>query len=131
MPVGIYLSITGQSKNKGKDAIEKILQLRKARDMLRRQIRGLEDSVADKLTEAYLIAEAELQLPDLRGRLEQIATRVRSLENLLGVSDHARLKQMINNPFISACMNAHALKICLREKLRSRKFELDCLERSF
>lgn len=123
--------IPGQSKNKGKDAIEQTLQLRKARDSLKRQIREMEDAITDELSEPYVIADTELRFPELRSRLEQIHGRIKALEHALGVDDKARLHQMINNPFISARMNARALKIRLREKLRSQKFELDRLERSF
>ena len=44
--------------------IERTLQLRKARDILKNRIRELEDTIADELPEDYAIAEAELSLPE-------------------------------------------------------------------
>jgi hypothetical protein len=48
----------------------------------------------------------------------------------LGITDLRRLKSLENNKFIGLRMNAHALKRRLRDRLRSRKFELDRVERS-
>ncbi len=39
------------------------------------------------------------------------------------------LSRLVNNPYFSLRMNAMALKTRLRDKLRSRKFELDPVER--
>lgn len=111
--------------------IERTLQLRKARDILKNRIRELEDTIADELSEDYAIAEAELSLPEARARFENSVGQVQAAEQALGVNDRAKLKRLVNDPFISARMNARALKIRLREKLRFRKFELDRLERSF
>ena len=111
--------------------IERTLQLRKARDILKNRIRELEDTIADELSEDYAIAEAELSLPEARARFENSVGQVQAAEQALGVNDRAKLKRLVNDPFISARMNARALKIRLREQLRFRKFELDWLDRSF
>lgn len=105
--------------------------MRKARDILKNRIRDLEDTISDECSEDYVIAEAEVSLPEVRIRFEKAATQVKAAELALGVDDRVQLKRLANNPFISARMNARALKIRLRQKLRSRKFELDRLERSF
>ncbi|KAF8955602.1 hypothetical protein BDZ97DRAFT_1907539 [Flammula alnicola] len=123
--------LPGQSKHKGKDAVEKAMRLQKARDILKGQVHELENVISDGLSEDYTIAEVELRLPEVRERFEKAAAQVKAVENGLGVDEHAKLKQLANNPFISAQMNARALKIHLRERLRSQKFELDRLERSF
>ncbi|KAF8957681.1 hypothetical protein BDZ97DRAFT_1669429 [Flammula alnicola] len=120
-----------QSKHKGRDAVQKAMRLRKARDILKGQVHKLEDVISDDLSEDYAIAEAELRLPEVRERFEKAAAQVKAAENGLGVDERAKLKQLANNPFISTRMNTRALKIRLRERLRSRKFELDRLERSF
>lgn len=46
----------------------------------------------------------------------------------LGVDGQANLKKLINNKFLQAQMNAHALKLCIRSRLRDRKFELTRVE---
>lgn len=87
--------------------------------------------MADKFSEDYVVADVELQLPELRTRLEKINDQIQPGERALGVDQRAKLRQLVNNPCISARMNARALKIGLCKKLRCRKFELDRLERSF
>ncbi|KAJ3725332.1 hypothetical protein C8R42DRAFT_575807 [Lentinula raphanica] len=52
-------------------------------------------------------------------------------ESALGVDAKHQLRTLIKSPFLTKKMNARALKIRIRERLRSRKFELDRLERSY
>ncbi|KAF8969035.1 hypothetical protein BDZ97DRAFT_1754964 [Flammula alnicola] len=123
--------IESRSKNNARYVVERTLQLRKARDILKNQIRELEDVISDELSKGYAIVEAELALPEFCIHFQNLVAQVQAAEHALGVGDRSKLKQLVNNPFVSTRMNACALKIRLQEKLRCRKFELDQLERSF
>lgn len=123
--------MTGRSKTQGRTTVEAAIQLRKARDILVTRIEHLENIVIDPSSTIDVTLDAEVRLTRTRTDLERTVANLRNKEQLLGVNDRAKLERLINNPFIAARMNARALKIRLRERLRSRKFELERLERSF
>ncbi|KAJ3715841.1 hypothetical protein C8R42DRAFT_544498, partial [Lentinula raphanica] len=120
-----------QTKNSGKTAVEEAIRLRKIRDSLRDQISTLEDIVTDMNSEVYEVAEAEEKLPDLREKLLSVQARLLRQEQTLGVVGRAQYHHLATSPFIALRMNAHALKLRLRKRLTSRKFERDRIERSF
>ncbi|KAG6903910.1 hypothetical protein DXG01_014048, partial [Tephrocybe rancida] len=74
---------------------------------------------------------ARTELESVRRKLEELRTRIRRKQAVLGVGDRTRLTNLINNPFLALRMQTLALKQRLRDRLRFRKFELDRLERSF
>ncbi|KAJ3816097.1 hypothetical protein F5880DRAFT_1440694, partial [Lentinula raphanica] len=120
-----------QTKNSGKTAVEEAIRLRKIRDSLRDRISTLEDIVTDMNSEVYEVAEAEEKLPDLREKLLSVQARLLRQEQTLGVVGRAQYHHLATSPFIALRMNAHALKLRLRKRLTSRKFERDRIERSF
>ncbi|KAJ3759292.1 hypothetical protein EV360DRAFT_82236 [Lentinula raphanica] len=120
-----------QSKSAGQTAIEEAIRLRKARDSLRDRVSALEDIISDVDLEVYEIAEAEEQLPELRDKLSSIQAKLTRQEQMLGVTGRAQYQRLASSPFIALRINAHALKIRLRKRLTSRKFERDRIERSF
>lgn len=67
----------------------------------------------------------------LRAKLQKTELLVRRKELALGVSGRKALAQLAKSPYITARMNARALKYRAREKLRNRKFELDRVERNY
>ncbi|KAG6806746.1 hypothetical protein H0H92_006362 [Tricholoma furcatifolium] len=76
-------------------------------------------------------AEMMTDLRQLKNRLKELQSTIRRKENVLGVDDRAKLQALVNSPYIATMVNALAVKQRLRDKLRSRKFELDRVERSF
>ncbi|TFK71090.1 hypothetical protein BDN72DRAFT_870121 [Pluteus cervinus] len=116
-----------RSKHLGKDAVEEALRLRTARDTLEKQLRKLQDCLIDSSADEYLQVTAQLEIPLVEEELAKAQARVQKQEALLGVGDRLKLSTLINSPFIQHCLNARALKIRLREKLRSRRFELDAM----
>jgi hypothetical protein len=52
-------------------------------------------------------------------------------ERALGVEQRQELNNLKKNIFLTKRMNARALKTRIQQRLRSRKFEFDRLERSF
>ncbi|KAG6904290.1 hypothetical protein DXG01_011154, partial [Tephrocybe rancida] len=101
-----------QSQNAGKDAVKELLQMHEATPM-----------------DEY--AEAKADLESVHVRLQDLTTRIRNKQSVLGVTDHVRLRTLTNNPFLTAWMNALALKQRLRDRLRARKFEMERLEHLF
>ncbi|KAF8064953.1 hypothetical protein FPV67DRAFT_1671258 [Lyophyllum atratum] len=100
-----------QSKAKGQEAVEQI--------------------ILDTDSAADMFAHAEIGLRQAREELTHTNTKIRTKEAALGVQARQRLQTLVDSPFIAARMNARALKVRLRDRLRFRKFELDRLERSF
>ena len=49
----------------------------------------------------------------------------------MGVNEHQQLKKFAASEYFRLRMNARAVLRRLRDRLRSRKFELDKVERSF
>ncbi|KAJ3720488.1 hypothetical protein C8R42DRAFT_696783 [Lentinula raphanica] len=89
------------------------------------------DTVTNVDSEVYEVAEAEEKLPDLREKLSSLQARLLRQEQTLGVAGRSQYRHLVTSPFVGLRMNAHALKIRLRNRLTSRKFERDRIERSF
>ncbi|KAG6912745.1 hypothetical protein DXG01_012471, partial [Tephrocybe rancida] len=121
----------GQSRNAGKDAVKELIQLRETRDGLKKRQREYDTLIEDENIPADEYTEAKTELELVRLRLRELTAKIRDKQCTLGVADRVRLEKLLNDPFLAARMNALALKQCLRDRLRSRKFELDRLERSF
>lgn len=111
--------------------MEEALRLRKARDILRDSIKDLQHILISRNSEPYEIAEAELELPGLRDKLDSTQKSLSLKERALGVEGKRRYNHLASSPFITDLMNARALKLRLRQRLQSRKFERDRLERMF
>ncbi|KAG6904446.1 hypothetical protein DXG01_009881, partial [Tephrocybe rancida] len=120
-----------QSQNAGKDAVKELLQMRETRDRLKKREREYDALIEDEATPMDEYIEAKADLESVRVRLQDLNTRIRNKQSVLGVTDRARLRNLMNNPFLTARMNALALKQRLRDQLRARKFEMERLERSF
>ncbi|KAG6904977.1 hypothetical protein DXG01_005855 [Tephrocybe rancida] len=121
----------GQSQNAGKDAVKELIQLRKTRDGLKKRQHKYNALIEDENTPLDEYTEAKTKLESVCLRLRDLTTKIQDKQSALGVADRARLEKLLNDPFLTAQMNALALKQRLRDRLRSRKFELDQLECSF
>lgn len=73
----------------------------------------------------------ELQLETAKMSLRKVESNLTKKEQALGVKQRQEFRHLLNSPFLNKKMNARALKMRIRERLRSRKFELDRLERSY
>ncbi|KAJ3792094.1 hypothetical protein GGU11DRAFT_865191 [Lentinula aff. detonsa] len=120
-----------QHKNRGKSVIEDALRLRKSRDAAQAHVDDLQKRVIDVSNDSWDAATAELELEMAIQVLRKAQGRVTKKESALGVDAKHQLRALVKSPFLSKKMNARALKVRIRERLRSRKFELDCLERSY
>ncbi|KAJ3816384.1 hypothetical protein F5880DRAFT_1619395 [Lentinula raphanica] len=120
-----------QHRNQGKTAVEEALRLRKSRDAAQDHVSSLRKRIIDMSSEPWDVATAELELESAMNALRKAQARVTKKENSLGIDEKHKLRSLMNSPFLTKRMNARALKIRIRERLRSRKFELDRLERSY
>ncbi|KAJ3714473.1 hypothetical protein C8R42DRAFT_591231, partial [Lentinula raphanica] len=117
--------------NLGRSAVEEALRLRKSRDAAQDHVDDLRKRIINMSNEAWDVATAELELQSAIEALRKAEGKLSKKENTLGVDAKHQLRSLISSPFLMKKMNARALKIRIRERLRSRKFELDRLERSY
>ncbi|KAG6913223.1 hypothetical protein DXG01_008639 [Tephrocybe rancida] len=120
-----------QSKKAGKDTVNELIRLRETQNDLKKHVKEYDAIIADVdlLPDEY--ADARTELESVHKRLEELRTRIRRKQAVLGVGDRTQLTNLINNPFLALRMQMLALKQRLRDRLRFRKFELDRLERLF
>jgi hypothetical protein len=123
--------VSGQSKNQGKSAVEEAIRLRKSRDAAQAHVDELRRRVIDVSSEHWEIATAELELEGALIILAKAKAKVTKKEIEMGVTARQQLRHLLKSPFLAKKMNARALKTRIRERLRTRKFELDRLERSY
>ncbi|KAG6904075.1 hypothetical protein DXG01_012803, partial [Tephrocybe rancida] len=74
-----------------KDAVKELLQLRETRDGLKKREREYDALVEDEATpmDEYMEAKADLELVCLR--LQELATRIRNKQSILGVTDYHKV----------------------------------------
>lgn len=102
-----------------------------SRDTIRSRVRKLEDIIADPTSADYEVTIAESDLRKDEEHLAKITADVKTKERALGIDGRRALDRLMNDPYINDRMNARALKIRIRQKLTSRKFERDRIERHF
>ncbi|KAJ3964362.1 hypothetical protein EV361DRAFT_979126 [Lentinula raphanica] len=86
-------------------------------------MKDLTDTISSPLSEPYEIAEAEMELPLLKEKFAKAQSSLSAKEQALGVDGQREYRHLASSPFITDHMNAHALKIRLRQHLQARKFE--------
>ncbi|KAJ7107138.1 hypothetical protein C8R44DRAFT_542311, partial [Mycena epipterygia] len=103
--------------------------------------RSIEDSgTADRSRPAVLnaidtenadaIVHTKVALESTRKALFKVKEQLARKELALGVADRSELKKLAKSKYMELCMNAQAVKMRLRDRLRKRKFERDRIERS-
>ncbi|KAK7435966.1 hypothetical protein VKT23_019373 [Stygiomarasmius scandens] len=123
--------LPSQHKNKGKQAVEECLKLRRAQKVLYKSMKKLEDIITNTDAAPYEVAAAQLDLPKAVDDYNKTTDKLRRKEKALGATEKTQLHRLVDNHYIHKRMNAHALLFRLRHRLQSRKFELDRLERCY
>ncbi|KAG2079395.1 uncharacterized protein F5147DRAFT_661900 [Suillus discolor] len=77
------------------------------------------------------LADYNLRLVEERAHQSRLADALSRWKTRLGISQHTRLDQLRRNIYLQVRLDAQALKTCIRERLRQRKFEIEKLERSY
>ncbi|KAH6866010.1 hypothetical protein BKA70DRAFT_1380820 [Coprinopsis sp. MPI-PUGE-AT-0042] len=119
------------SKASAKKAVEQVLSLVSLHDGLKKELarvtKQLEamsqssNSDVDELTATSL---------ELSSQITNLATCISERKAKLGVEGRKSLKTMANDTFLQLRLNAAALKERILSKLKSRKFELERLDRA-
>ena len=124
----VLTSPTGQSKRKGDQAIQAILTLDASIKSEQASVRAIHASFDCATVD---IAVAHEALESARSHLKRLE-KARALKfTALGVDQCAVLLSLKTNKYLTARMNALALKHRLRDRLRQHKFEMERLERSY
>lgn len=118
----------GQSKLKANQAIQAILALDTSIQSEQAAIKELQVSFNSPSVDIVVTHDA---LESSRAHLKRLE-RSRALKfSTLGVDESIALVTLKSNKYLTARMNALALKHRLRDRLRQRKFEMERLERSY
>jgi hypothetical protein len=99
--------------------------------MLASRIENLMAVISDPASPEYMVLDAENKYNAALSASERISALLRQKERALGPVERQQLRKLVTSPYLRDRMNALALKIRLRDKLRSRKFEIERLERTF
>ncbi|KAJ7708199.1 hypothetical protein B0H17DRAFT_1156047 [Mycena rosella] len=121
-----------RSKNKGQQAVNAVMLMRTALKVRRTRVTEIRNRFLDAVQEED--PEAPVYQVELAVAEVAVATaesQLRNKEAALGVSQRQALHTLATSQYLRLRMNARALKRRLRDRLRSRKFELDKVERSF
>ncbi|KAJ3747980.1 hypothetical protein DFH05DRAFT_1393313 [Lentinula detonsa] len=119
-----------QSQTAGKKAVEEAMRLQKVRDSLVARISKFEDIICDVDADGVDYIDAEEHLPILQKQLDTCQNKLSRAKRALGVEDRASFQHLTKSKYINYRMNARALKMRLRTRLRARKFERNRIERS-
>lgn len=120
----------GQDKNAGKKAIEVVLEMERAIDKIADELAEVMKKV-DLVDTIEGVAELETQRQGLFEMETRYRERIGRLMAQLGVQERTEVIKLKNDKFVKLRVNAFALLSRVRQKMRSRRFELDRLERSF
>ncbi|KAK6974066.1 hypothetical protein R3P38DRAFT_3335886 [Favolaschia claudopus] len=121
-----------RKKTSGEQFINSILMQRSA-------VQARQTRVDELLKEFETAAAADdanapllqIQLGEAREALEKAKSALSRKEGSLTFATMQELQKLARSDFMRENLNAHALKLRTKAKLRARKFELDAVERSF
>ncbi|KAK7461154.1 hypothetical protein VKT23_009081 [Stygiomarasmius scandens] len=122
--------LPAQSKNKGKQTVQECMRLRQSKKTLEKRLKYLQDIICDPNSADYDVAAVQVELPQILERFNTTKVKLDKKERALGANEKTQLHLWVKSQYINKCMNAKAILTRLRERLRSRKFELDRVERS-
>ncbi|KAJ7121193.1 hypothetical protein C8R44DRAFT_831780 [Mycena epipterygia] len=124
--------IARRSKKRGEKAVEAVILLRTAVKTMRKHVADLEASFLEAVEEDDPDAPlVQVQVQSAEEALSAAVKKLRQKETALGVHEKQALTHLGKSKYMGFRMNAQALKRRIRDRLRSRKFELDKIERSF
>ncbi|KZT05185.1 uncharacterized protein LAESUDRAFT_737565 [Laetiporus sulphureus 93-53] len=106
-----------QTKNHANHIIEVILTLQRSVDAYKATIRDLEGKLMRPMN-SINVAELTLQLEEACHGAAQTSNTIVSKKATLGISDHMKLKRLLNDEFLHIGMNAQALKQHICDRLR-------------
>ncbi|KAJ7085326.1 hypothetical protein C8R44DRAFT_543346, partial [Mycena epipterygia] len=124
--------IPRRSKTRGQQAVAVVILLRAVVTTRRKRITELEACFLEAVqNEDPGAAVYQAQVAAAEEALHAAERKLWQREQALGVHEQQSLRKLGKSKYLNLRMNARALKRRIRDRLRSRKFELDKLERSF
>ncbi|KAG6907542.1 hypothetical protein DXG01_008528 [Tephrocybe rancida] len=123
--IGCQAERSCQLKKAGKDAVNELIQLRETQNDLKKRVKEYDAIIADVDSPPDEYADAWTELESVRSKLEELRTRIRRKQAVLGAGNCTRLTNLINDPFLALQMQTLALKQQLHDRLRFHRFELD------
>ncbi|KAG6913698.1 hypothetical protein DXG01_004834, partial [Tephrocybe rancida] len=99
-----------QSKKAGKDAVNELIRLHETQSDLKKHVNEYNAIIVDVDSPPDEYMDARTELESVRKKLEELRTRIRRKQAVLGVGDCTRLTNLINNPFLALQMQTLALK---------------------
>ncbi|KAJ7040108.1 hypothetical protein C8F04DRAFT_1254251 [Mycena alexandri] len=123
--------VARRSKTRGKKAVAAVLALRQAKGICKGRVEDCESEALEACEngDAAAIVLTKAALTSARAALEKTKKDLGRKEAELGVTGREELKKMHKSKYFELRMNACAMKVQLRDSLRSRKFELSRPER--
>ncbi|KAG1802391.1 uncharacterized protein BJ212DRAFT_1230859, partial [Suillus subaureus] len=118
-----------QSRNKAAKVITTLLALEKTLDAHNTSVCKLEAQLHGGHVDDMV--ELNLQLIDARSQCTKVTNTIRHHRSALGVEDKAELKKMKKDIYLTARLNAHAVKTRIWDRLHQQKFELERLKRLY
>ncbi|KAG6806446.1 hypothetical protein H0H92_011304, partial [Tricholoma furcatifolium] len=119
-----------QSKYAGRKVIMELIQLRDTQDGFKKRIEGYDLILSNPATPFEVYLETDTESKQLQSKLVDVKKAIARIEAALSIKDNADLTRLMKNQYVALCVNALGVKERLRDKLRSRKFELDSVERT-
>ncbi|KAJ7754282.1 hypothetical protein B0H14DRAFT_2405032, partial [Mycena olivaceomarginata] len=120
------------SKTRGQQAVNAVMLLRSAIQTRRVHLDELRQKYLDAVeAEDDDAAMYEREFKQAQAALTTSVANLRRKEAALGVNEYDELEALATSEYMRARMNARALKLRLRERLRARKFEMDVVERAY
>ncbi|KAF9067812.1 hypothetical protein BDP27DRAFT_1364621 [Rhodocollybia butyracea] len=115
-----------QSHSAGQKAVEETLRLRKARDTLHDSIKDLQCVLTCRDSELYKIAEADLELPELRDKLasvqQSLSARERAFASERKLHNHTESSVKRCNPGIqSVAQQFNQLQVRMATAVKARR----------
>jgi hypothetical protein len=121
------------SKTSARKAVEQVMSLVALHEALKKELTKLTarlSATSSSSTDDDTVDDLARSIVDLSARVNELAQSISQRKANLGIEGRASLKKMVNDKFLQLRVNAAALKERIRSKLRSRKFELERLDRA-
>ncbi|KAJ7083561.1 hypothetical protein C8R44DRAFT_753418 [Mycena epipterygia] len=121
-----------RSKTRGQQTVAAVLALRDAKAIRQARVTESEAAALDAIDaeNADAIVHTKVALKSARKALFKVKEQLARKELTLGVADRSELKKLAKSKYMELRMNAQAVKMRLRDRLRKHKFERDRIERS-
>ncbi|KAJ7138032.1 hypothetical protein C8R44DRAFT_607596 [Mycena epipterygia] len=124
--------IARRSKKHGEKAVEVVILLHTMVKTMRKRVADLKVSFLEAVEENDPdVPLVQVQVQSAEEALSAAVKKLRQKEAALGMHEKQALTHLGKSKHMGFRMNARALKRRIRDHLRSRKFELDKIERSF